>query len=89
MAPKLVARHSPSADPDAALEARVFAAQIGWLETSIPDATVEALCRVEVLLSQGLSEASRAGSSSVRDHPSLPARPASHVGDARLFDLRA
>lgn len=58
MEPKLVAKQSPSADPDAAFEARVIAAQIGWLETSIPDATVEALCRVEVLLSQGLSEAS-------------------------------
>jgi hypothetical protein len=56
MAPKLVA--NPSANPDAAFEVRVFAAQIGWLETSIPDATVEALCRVEVLLSQGHSEAS-------------------------------
>ena len=58
MAPKLVAKQNPSADPDAAFEVRAFAAQIGWLETSIPDATVEALCRVEVLLSQGLSEAS-------------------------------
>ena len=58
MAPKLVAKQNPSANPDAAFEVRVFAAQIGWLETSIPDATVEALCRVEVLLSQGLSEAS-------------------------------
>jgi hypothetical protein len=58
MAPKLVSKQDPSANPDAAFEVRVFAAQIGWLETSIPDATVEALCRVEVLLSQGLSEAS-------------------------------
>jgi hypothetical protein len=58
MAPKLAAKQNPSANPDAAFELRVFAAQIGWLETSIPDATVEALCRVEVLLSQGLSEAS-------------------------------
>jgi hypothetical protein len=57
MAPKLVAKQNPSANPVAAFEVRVFAAQIGWLETSIPDATVEALCRVEVLLSQGLSEA--------------------------------
>jgi len=58
MAPKLVAKQNPSANPDAAFEVRVFAAQIGWLQTSIPDAAVEALCRVEVLLSQGLSEAS-------------------------------
>jgi hypothetical protein len=58
MAPKLVAKQSPPANADAAFEVRVFAAQIGWLETSIPDATVEALCRVEVLLSQGLSEVS-------------------------------
>jgi hypothetical protein len=58
MAPKLVAKQNPSANPDAAFEVRVFAAQIGWLETSIPDATVEALCRVEVLLSGGLSETS-------------------------------
>lgn len=58
MAPKLAAKRNPSADQDAAFEVRVFAAQIGWLETSIPDVTVEALCRVEVLLYQGLSEAS-------------------------------
>jgi hypothetical protein len=58
MAPKLVAKQNPSANPDAAFKARAVAAQIGWLETSIPDATVEALCRVEVLLSQGLSETS-------------------------------
>ena len=38
MAPKLVAKRNPSANPDAAFEVRVFAAQIGWLETSIPDA---------------------------------------------------
>jgi len=58
MAPKLEAKRNPAADQYAAFEARAVAAQIGWLETSIPDATVEALCRVEVLLSQGLSEAS-------------------------------
>jgi hypothetical protein len=58
MAPKLVSKQDPSADQDAAFEVRAVAAQVGWLETSIPDATVEALCRVEVLLSQGLSEAS-------------------------------
>jgi hypothetical protein len=58
MAPKLAAKQSASADPDAAFEAMVLAAQIGWLETSIPDAAVEALCRIEVLLSHGLSETS-------------------------------
>ena len=58
MAPKLAAKRNPAANPNAAFEARAVAAQIGWLETSIPDTTVEALCRVEVLLSQGLSEAS-------------------------------
>jgi hypothetical protein len=58
MAPKLVAKQNPPANPDAAFEVRVLAAQVGWLETSIPDAAVEALCRVEVLLSQGLSETS-------------------------------
>jgi len=58
MAPKLVAKQNPSANPDAAFEARAVSAQIGWLETSIPDATVDALCRFEVVLSQGLSEAS-------------------------------
>jgi hypothetical protein len=58
MAPKLAAKGNPSANQPAAFEARVVAAQIGWLETSIPDATVDALCRVEVLLSQGQSEAS-------------------------------
>jgi hypothetical protein len=58
MAPKLAAKQNPSAIPDVAFEVRVVAAQVGWLETSIPDATVEALCRVEVLLSHGHSEAS-------------------------------
>jgi hypothetical protein len=58
MAPKLAAKRKPSTDLDASFEARAVAAQIGWLETSIPDAAVEALCRVEVLLSQGYSEAS-------------------------------
>jgi hypothetical protein len=58
MAPKLAAKRTPSADPGAAFEARAVAAQIGWLETSIPDATVDMLCSVEVLLSQGQSEAS-------------------------------
>jgi hypothetical protein len=58
MTPKLVAKLGPTADPDAAFDVRVIAAQIGWLETSIPDAAVEALCRVEVLLSRGLPETS-------------------------------
>jgi hypothetical protein len=58
MAPKLAAKQNAVADQDAAFEARAIAAQIGWLETSIPDATVDMLCRVEVLLSQGLSETS-------------------------------
>jgi hypothetical protein len=58
MAPKLATKGNPSASQDAAFEARVVAAQVGWLETSIPDAAVDALCRVEVLLSQGLAEAS-------------------------------
>ena len=56
MAPKLAAKRNPAADQP--FEVRVFAAQIGWLETSIPDAAVEALCRIEVLLSQGLPEVS-------------------------------
>jgi hypothetical protein len=58
MAPKLAAKRNLALDQNAAFEARAVAAQIGWLETSIPDAAVDALCRVEVLLSQGLSEAS-------------------------------
>jgi hypothetical protein len=58
IAPNRGVTKSPSADPEASFEARVFASQIGWLETPIPDAAVEALCRVEVLLSQGLCETS-------------------------------
>jgi hypothetical protein len=58
MAPKLVAKQDQSTNPAASFEARSVAAQIGWLETSIPDVAVDALCRVEVLLSQGQSEAS-------------------------------
>jgi hypothetical protein len=58
MAPKLAETRYQPTNSDEAVEARSVAAQVGWLETSIPDATVEALCRVEVLLSQGLPEAS-------------------------------
>jgi hypothetical protein len=60
MAPKLVAKRNSAADQVPAFEVRAVAAQIGWLETSIPDAAVEALCRVEVLLSIGTFEASEA-----------------------------
>jgi hypothetical protein len=62
MAPKLASKLDPAlleAGPDAAFKTRAVAAQIGWLETSIAAAAVEALCRIEILLSQGLSETSK------------------------------
>lgn len=62
MAPKLLAKRKAalmSASAEATFEARAIAAQIGWLETSIPAAAVEALYQIEILLSQGFSEASK------------------------------
>jgi hypothetical protein len=62
MVPKLTVKRDPTildAGPDAAFEARAIAAQIGWLETSIAATAVDALCRIEILLSQGFSEMSK------------------------------
>ena len=61
MAPKLSAKSdavAAGASADAIFEARAVAAQIGWLETSLPAAAVEALCNVEMLLCSGFSERS-------------------------------
>jgi len=44
--------------PDAIFGVRAVAAQIGWLETSLPAAAVDALCNVEMLLCSGFSERS-------------------------------
>lgn len=61
MAPKLSAKSramAMDACSDARFMARVIAAQIGWLETSLLAAAVEALCNVEMLLCSGFSERS-------------------------------
>lgn len=61
MAPKLsykaraVASHSR---PEQVLEARAFAAEIGWIETSLPGAAAGAIRAVEDLLSAGHAEGS-------------------------------
>jgi hypothetical protein len=57
MAPKLLAKSKATAgnaSVEASFEVRAVAAQIGWLETSIPAA--EAVANVELFLSSGLSE---------------------------------
>jgi hypothetical protein len=61
MAPKLSAKLralTTSGTAGAIFEARAVAAQIGWLETSLPAAGVDALCNIEALLSSGFSERS-------------------------------
>jgi hypothetical protein len=70
MAPKLVAKERAIAGqswPDSIFEAKAVAAQIGWLETSLPAAAAQALHAVEDLLSSGHSEASGGDLSSVED----------------------
>ena len=59
MAPKLLAKSKTmagNASVEASFEVRAVAAQIGWLETSIPMAAAEAVANVELFLSSGLSE---------------------------------
>ena len=61
MAPKLSAKFdavATGASGDAVFQARAIAAQIGWLQTSLAAAAVDALCNVEMLLCSGLSECS-------------------------------
>jgi hypothetical protein len=63
MAPKLMAKQRAMAvpsRPEAIFEARATAAQIGWLETSMPAAAAQALQAVEHLLSAGHNEGSLA-----------------------------
>jgi hypothetical protein len=58
MAPKLLAKSKAmagNASIEASFEVRAVAAQIGWLETSIPMAAAEAVANVELLLSTGSS----------------------------------
>jgi hypothetical protein len=59
MGPKLLAKSeatSRNANVEASFEVRAVAAQIGWLETSMPAAAAEAVVCVELLLSSGFSE---------------------------------
>jgi hypothetical protein len=56
MAPKLTAK--PRAAPQAVWKTRTVAAQIGWLETSLPAAAADAICAIEDLLSAGHIEVS-------------------------------
>jgi hypothetical protein len=61
MAPKLMAKQRSMAvpsRPEAIFEARAVAAQIGWLETSMPAAAAQAIRAVEDLLSAGHTESS-------------------------------
>jgi hypothetical protein len=60
-APKVMAKRGAveaQYPPQAIFETRAVAAQIGWLETSLPAAAAEALCAIEDLLSAGHAEAS-------------------------------
>ena len=59
MAPKLLSKSKAiagNASIEALFEVRAVAAQIGWLETSIPMAAVQAVANVELFLSSGFSE---------------------------------
>jgi len=63
MAPKLMAKQRAMAvpfRPEAIFEARAVAAQIGWLETSLPATAAQALRTVEDLLSAGHNDGSLA-----------------------------
>jgi hypothetical protein len=60
-APKLVAKAEATAShhpPDLIAEARAVAAEIGWIETSLPGAAAGAIRDVEDLLSAGYAEGS-------------------------------
>ena len=90
MSPKLLAKQrgiAVQSSPEAIFEARAVAAQIGWLETSMPAAAAQALQAVEHLLSAGHN-----GSSVAIYHPIEHVRgvrewPARHVGDSGRADL--
>jgi hypothetical protein len=59
MAPKLLAKRRAIAEnvpAEAIFEIRAVAAQIGWLETCMPIAAVQAVVNVELFLSSGVSE---------------------------------
>jgi hypothetical protein len=61
MAPKLLSKArvmAENASVEAIIEVRSVAAQIGWLETCLPVAAVQAVTDVELLLSSGVSEES-------------------------------
>jgi hypothetical protein len=63
MAPKLTAKCRVAEaryPPQAVWKTRTVAAQIGWLETSLPAATVDAICAIADLLSAGHTESSQA-----------------------------
>ena len=63
MPPKLDFRARAGASqsrPDSAFEARAIAAEIGWIETSLPGAAAGAILAVEDLLSAGHAEESEA-----------------------------
>jgi len=59
MAPKLLAKCraiAENASTEAVFEVRAIAAQIGWLETSLPVAAAQAVADIELLLSVGSAE---------------------------------
>jgi hypothetical protein len=59
MAPKLLSKSraiAGNASAEAVFEVRAIAAQIGWLETSMPVVAAQAVANVELLLSSGFSE---------------------------------
>jgi hypothetical protein len=63
MAPKLIAKEraiAAQSRPEAIFEVRAVAAQIGWLESSLPAAAAQAIRAVEDLLSAGHAEGSMA-----------------------------
>ena len=75
--------------PEQVLEARALAAEIGWIETSLPGAAAGAIRAVEDLLSAGRAENSMEICHQLSGVRGVRARPARLVGDAGRIGVRS
>jgi hypothetical protein len=69
MRPKLLAKSRAMwshASAEASFDVRAVAAQIGWLETSLPSLAADAIVNIELLLSLGFTERDRRVSHQLR-----------------------
>jgi hypothetical protein len=92
MAPKLSFKAQAVASqslPEQLLEDRAIAADIGWIETSLPGAAAGAIRAVEDPFSAGHAEDSMAICNQVEGVRGVRARPSRHMGDAGGVGLRA